>query len=106
MKKVNILFATILLCWANTLFSQATVGSSSSSFTPPQKQSPPVPTAAAFEKYGNIPVGGASGIPEINVPITVLKVKGFEWPISMSYHAGGIKPSEIASSVGLGWVGL
>ncbi|GHN02362.1 hypothetical protein WSM22_38510 [Cytophagales bacterium WSM2-2] len=64
---------------------------------------PPSPEAASLGKYGQYNVSLSTGIPDITIPIYNLKVGGFTLPISISYHAGGIKLTEIASRVGLGW---
>jgi hypothetical protein len=64
---------------------------------------PPSPEAASLGKFGDIPVGYYTGVPSILVPIWNLKSRDIEVPISLDYHAGGIKVDEIASSVGLGW---
>ena len=44
-----------------------------------------------------------TGIPNISVPIYNIKYRDLTLPISLSYHAGGIKIEEEASWVGLGW---
>ncbi|WP_218145094.1 hypothetical protein, partial [Flagellimonas taeanensis] len=54
-------------------------------------------------KYGEIPVSHYTGIPNISIPLYEVKSGDLALPISLSYHAGGIKVEEIASSVGLGW---
>lgn len=64
---------------------------------------PPSPTVASLGKYGSIPVGHYTGIPNINIPIYTIASGPLQLPISMSYHAGGIKVEEVASPVGLGW---
>jgi YD repeat-containing protein len=64
---------------------------------------PPSPTAASLAKYGEIPVGLYNGIPEISVPIYQLSAGKIALPISISYHAAGIRVEEIASPVGIGW---
>lgn len=64
----------------------------------------PSPNAAAFDKYGNIPVSTYTGVPDISIPIYTLTNKKITVPVSLSYHAGGIKVSEDASRIGLGWV--
>ncbi|WP_177181294.1 RHS repeat domain-containing protein [Parapedobacter koreensis] len=63
----------------------------------------PSPEAAAIMKYGNIPVDLYSGVPNIAIPLYTIQLKDFELPITLTYHAGGIKVDEIASNVGLGW---
>ncbi|HEX8549502.1 MAG TPA: hypothetical protein VF691_21245 [Cytophagaceae bacterium] len=64
---------------------------------------PSPPNATAFEKYINQPVNYYTGIPQITIPIYEIKVGDLQLPISLNYHAGGIKVDEIASNVGLGW---
>lgn len=63
----------------------------------------PAPEAASLGKFADIPVGLYNGIPEISIPIYSIPVNGQSIPISVSYHAGGIKVGEIPSSVGSGW---
>lgn len=65
---------------------------------------PPSPNMQAFQKYGNIPVSPYTGIPNISIPLYDVKFRDITVPISLSYHASGIKVSEEASQVGLGWV--
>ncbi|MDB4325256.1 hypothetical protein N9960_01880 [Flavobacteriaceae bacterium] len=64
---------------------------------------PPSPTANEFLKYGEIPISKYTGTPNINIPIYTINAKGIDVPISLSYHSNGIKVSEEASNVGLGW---
>ncbi len=68
------------------------------------KVTPPSPNMQAFQKYGNIPVSPYTGIPNISIPLYDVKFRDITVPISLSYHASGIKVSEEASQVGLGWV--
>lgn len=65
---------------------------------------PQSPTTEAFSRYGDIPVDISTGVPNINIPIYTLKSGNINVPISISYHASGIKLQDIASEVGLGWV--
>jgi YD repeat-containing protein len=64
---------------------------------------PPAPTAAALEKYGQVPVSTYTGVPNITLPLYEIKVRDLSIPINLSYHAGGFRVSEEASWVGLGW---
>lgn len=61
------------------------------------------PQAAALGKYVEMPVGYYSGIPEVSVPLYELKTKDFSVPVSLSYHASGVKPREIPGWVGAGF---
>jgi len=64
---------------------------------------PSSPEAASFTKYGNYPVNLFTGIPDISIPIYEIKVGELSLPISISYHASGIKINDYGSWVGLGW---
>jgi len=70
--------------------------------SPPQVI-PPSPDAAAFAKYGEIPVSTYTGIPNISIPLYMVKTGIVDMPISLSYHAGGVKVEDMASNIGLGW---
>jgi hypothetical protein len=61
------------------------------------------PTAAALGKYGDIPVNYHTGIPQISIPIYTASAGPLSLPISLSYHASGLKVQEPASWVGAGW---
>jgi hypothetical protein len=63
----------------------------------------PSPTVAALAKYGDIPVSYYTGTPSISVPLYQINTGDFQLPISLSYHASGVKVEEMASWVGLGW---
>jgi YD repeat-containing protein len=67
--------------------------------------SPPSPNAAALGKFGSIPVGPATGIPQVGVPIYAYenKATGLNLSVSLDYHAGGIRVDEMPSSTGIGW---
>lgn len=61
------------------------------------------PNAAALARYGEYPVSYTTGVPEISIPIYEIQLPGFSMPISISYHASGVRADDIASCVGLGW---
>ncbi|WP_162927202.1 hypothetical protein [Flavobacterium anhuiense] len=65
---------------------------------------PPSPTAQNFMRYGEIPVDYSTGVPNISIPLYTIQSKRLTLPISISYHASGIKVNDISSEVGLGWV--
>jgi len=63
----------------------------------------PSPTVAAIGKFVDIPVSYYTGTPEISIPIWTVKGKTLSVPLSLDYHASGVKVEEIASWVGMGW---
>lgn len=68
-----------------------------------QVVSPPAPEVAALGKFGLVPVDYFTGVPNIAVPVYTVHDGTLSFPISLKYHAGGIKVKEDASEVGLGW---
>ena len=62
------------------------------------------PQATQFARYGEIPVGHTTGVPQIEVPIYTLSTGWIDIPVSLSYHASGFRVRDIPSPVGLGWV--
>ena len=64
---------------------------------------PPSPEAASLGKYAEWPVNLYTGVPNIDIPLYTVKGRTIAVPISISYHASGIRVSEVASSIGLGW---
>jgi YD repeat-containing protein len=64
---------------------------------------PPSPDVASLGRFGNMPVSLSSGIPEISIPIYTIKTAKLSLPVSLVYHASGIKVEDISSVVGLGW---
>ena len=63
----------------------------------------PSPNVASLARYGEIPVNNSTGTPSISVPIHNITYGNLSMPISLSYHAGGVKVGDISSWVGLGW---
>lgn len=67
------------------------------------KITPVSPNTASLGLYGHTPVGHYTGIPNIDIPLYEIDLDGKKIPISISYHASGIRVAQEASSVGLGW---
>src|ERR1044072_2816051 len=68
-----------------------------------QVLTPPPPDVSALGKFGLVPVDNFTGVPSISIPVYTIQDGTLEFPISLDYHAGGIKVKEDASEVGLGW---
>lgn len=68
-----------------------------------RKVIPPSPEASSLGKFGDIPVSLYTGIPQVSIPVYTIQEKGIEIPITLNYHAGGVRVEEHASWVGLGW---
>src|SRR5688572_14612660 len=63
----------------------------------------PSPNAASLGMYGEVPVSFYTGLPNVEVPVYTIAERGFEFPITMSYHAQGFRPEAHPSWVGLNW---
>lgn len=98
MKKVIVLLSALFL--VTKAYSQMQPGTSFQSLIDVSTNSPDV---ASLGKFGNVPVSYATGVPSITIPIYEINVGDIKLPISLDYHAGGIRVDETASSVGLGW---
>lgn len=64
---------------------------------------PPAPEAAKIAENGLIPTNLYTGAVSYSVPLYNLSFEGMNLPISLSYGSRGLKPSEEAGDVGLGW---
>lgn len=61
------------------------------------------PSATEFVRYERIPVSYFNGLPSIEIPLYTAEAKDLYLPISLSYHASGIKVNQYPTAVGLGW---
>ena len=61
------------------------------------------PNAASLGKYGDIPISYHTGVPNISIPLYTIKSSSLQMPVSLSYHASGLKVEEQDSWVGAGW---
>lgn len=81
--------------------SQSKPGSIGNGIIPEVK--PPSALAASLGKFGAWPVSYYTGVPNISVPIYEIKTGKLSLPVSLAYHASGIKVEDVGSSTGLGW---
>jgi hypothetical protein len=85
------------------LFYFVSIGISAQPDIPRPNIIPPSPDVANLMKFIEIPVSKYTGTPQISIPIYTIQEGNYSLPISLDYNAHGIKVSEIASYVGLGW---
>ena len=60
--------------------------------------------AEAIERSATYAMDYSTGVPNISIPLYKIKVGDYTLPISISYHASGIRVQDMATPVGLGWV--
>ena len=98
---IYVITGLLFLFHLNVVFSQ-TVGSDP--YKPQLKSyTPSTPNTASLGKFGEFPVDFSSGLVNISIPLYEIKSSKLSLPISLNYHASGIKPGDQASCVGLGW---
>lgn len=61
------------------------------------------PTATAMEKYLTYPVDHCTGVPNITIPLYEIVAGEVTIPVSLSYHASGLKPKDGNTLAGTGW---
>jgi len=64
---------------------------------------PTDPTSSSLGKYGVYPVNYSNGLVPISIPLYTIKSGDLSQTIELSYHGGGVRVSEEATWVGLGW---
>lgn len=96
MNRIVTFLCTILLAVTGIIKAQPVNNSIKDAVMPP-------PNAASLGKYGDIPVSYYSGVPNVGVPIYTVTDGPVSLPVSLSYHAGGLKVGEMASWCGIGW---
>jgi YD repeat-containing protein len=64
---------------------------------------PSTPQSQLFEKYINHAVTEYNGLPEISIPLYTVEIKGVKIPITLSYHASGIKYKGYDGDIAAGW---
>jgi YD repeat-containing protein len=65
--------------------------------------STPSPNVASLGKFGLTQVSYYTGVPQVSIPLWEIKGKQLRVPITLSYNNTGLKVTEEASWVGLGW---
>jgi hypothetical protein len=101
MKKMKPLFGTamaFLLATAPVWGQPATQLSAK-----PPALLPPSPDAFQFARYGNLPIGTATGAAQFNLPIYTVRSGGLSHSVSIGYSTNGVKVDEQAGRTGLGW---
>jgi hypothetical protein len=94
-------FFAVMLCLSFSIDGTAQGTQSDPYFTP--QVIPPGPNSASLGKFGDYQVSYFSGLPQISIPLYVIKAGNLTIPISFDYHASGNKVTDISSWVGLGW---
>ncbi len=61
------------------------------------------PNAATLGEFGEIPVSLFTGTPKISIPLHTVECNGFKMPVTLDYHASGIRPDQHPGWTGIGW---
>lgn len=65
---------------------------------------PPSPETAALFRFSDIQVNHSSGIADVSIPLYTVENGPLSLPISISYHGGGRRQSDLTGPVGMGWI--
>ncbi|ADB38155.1 SGNH/GDSL hydrolase family protein [Spirosoma linguale] len=63
----------------------------------------PSPNAASLGLYGEVPVSLYTGTPNIDIPLYTIQEGKINVPITLSYHASGVRVNQHPGWVGLNW---
>ena len=92
----------ILLSVTSLTQAQPSSSPNPSSF-PNHTRMPGAPNTANLGRFGQYQVSMFTGLPDISIPVYTIKTNKLELPIIIKYHPSGIKVTDVASWVGLGW---
>lgn len=85
----------LVCCWGTALSQNESIR--------PKNVKIASPNAAALGKVADIPVNYHTGIPNIDIPIYTVHEGPLQLPISLAYHASGLRVSEQSSWTGAGF---
>jgi hypothetical protein len=102
MSKPNLVACICLLMVCCAFWSPVSAQSGNATYFQPSVF-PSSPNTASFARFGSYPVNMYTGVPDISIPLYTIESGGLNVPVTLSYHAAGIKISDAASWVGLGW---
>ncbi|MCF0070783.1 SGNH/GDSL hydrolase family protein [Dyadobacter sp. CY261] len=88
-----------------SIFLLLWVGSGSISLAQFQRPdvSLPSPNAASLGLYGEVPVSLYTGMPNVTIPLYTLQEGKINVPITLSYHASGVRVNQHPGWVGSNW---
>lgn len=61
------------------------------------------PDTKMMERFGNYSVNLYNGLPQISIPLYEINTGKLKVPVTLSYHAGGVRVRDESGWVGLGW---
>ena len=93
----------LLLLFSLIILVKFSTGQNINDVTIKYPASIPTPNVSALGNFGQIPVDYQTGIPDISIPLYTVSSKTLQVPISVKYHASGIKPNLYPGWVGLNW---
>ncbi|MFD2286688.1 hypothetical protein GJU39_22365 [Pedobacter petrophilus] len=100
---INPKLCTILQIGIFQLFLAITTCSFAFGQTSQTKVNFSTPEVTAFNRSIETPVSLYTGVPSISIPLYEINIKGVSVPVTLDYHAGGIRVDQEATWVGLGW---
>lgn len=99
----RLLFVLFILFPKNVVTHAQVAGNQLQTESLLKKQTVTTPTMAALIQNIAYPVNYSTGLPEIKIPLYDIKCGDYTLPIYLSYHASGVKLSDVSGWVGQGW---
>lgn len=100
--KIRYLLSSFFVFLFFALFPGTIFGQTENQYIIPHV-TPPSPESAELGKFGQYEVSYFTGLADIEIPIYEVVVRDIKVPITLKYHPSGIKVTDRAGLVGLGW---
>ncbi|MFT4223126.1 hypothetical protein [Dysgonomonas sp.] len=101
--KKNILLILMIMIINSGVQSQSSGSAGNLDFPSLSSIQPIEPTSTSLGKYGEYSMNYSKGLPNISIPLYEIKSGDLTIPLTLNYQGGGIKVSQEATWVGLGW---
>jgi hypothetical protein len=96
-KLLSLLIVCCFMMVAHHTFAQNVLGKTTLDY------SSKAPEVQQMQKFIDVPVSYFNGTPNISIPVHTVTSKSISIPLTLQYHAGGIKAEDNETYVGLGW---
>ncbi|PXV59336.1 hypothetical protein CLV62_1372 [Dysgonomonas alginatilytica] len=96
--RIYILITVLIISNLQIIAQSTTIG-----FPKLSSLQPIEPTTASLGRYGEYKMDNSNGQPDISIPLYEIRSGDLRIPIILNYQSGGIKVSQEATWVGLGW---
>lgn len=103
-RDVVTILAMFVHCFIVTVLSGEKAHSQSLPNNIIKNTNPVSPEIASLGVYAMSSPNFANGLPSVHIPLFEIREHGLNYPLNIQYYSSGFRPTEEASSVGLGWM--